>query len=130
MIFRSVHEPLRFFAKRGATNFRTIVRHMHESSRLKAVVWFAASRKGHISKFVKFSSSKRQLSAVSCPCSREKLGLSISLDLFACTDARFMDMFVAPGAVESMQAHKETLEKKAAMLAQCKDEFRTLARQL
>jgi hypothetical protein len=105
---------------------------MHESSRLnvKAVVWIAAPCEGHISKFVKFSVSARQPSAAPCPCSREKLGLAISLELFACTDARFMDMFVAPGAVESMQAHKETLEKKAAMLAQCKDEFRTLARQL
>ncbi len=63
-------------------------------------------------------------------CSRERLGLSLSAELFACTDGVFMDMFVAPGAVEAMRAHRDALQKKAAMLAQCKDDFRTLARQL
>ncbi|GAQ92749.1 Vacuolar sorting protein VPS1 [Klebsormidium nitens] len=94
-------------------------------------VWAAASEHfGRIREVVVHQMVPATLNAgFLTPC-RERLGLSLAAELFACTDGVFMDMFVAPGAVEAMRAHRDALQKKAAMLAQCKDDFRTLARQL
>jgi hypothetical protein len=63
-------------------------------------------------------------------CSRNELGINVQLQLFAVSDEKFLDMFVAPGAIEKLEAERMVLQKRCNTLHTCLAEFRTLARSL
>ncbi|GLJ31047.1 hypothetical protein SUGI_0621300 [Cryptomeria japonica] len=63
------------------------------------------------------------------PC-RDRLVVTLGLELFAVTDETFMDMFVAPGAVDQLQNELQTTQKRHKTLQSCLNEFRNLARVL
>ncbi|XP_071689091.1 dynamin-related protein 5A-like [Rutidosis leptorrhynchoides] len=63
------------------------------------------------------------------PC-RERLMLSLGLDLFGVNDEKFMDMFVAPGAIDILQNERQSLQKRQKMLHSCLTEFKSVARSL
>ena len=60
--------------------------------------------------------------------SRDELAMFLGLELFAVDDGVFMEMFVAPGAMENLQKEQAALEKRCSMLKACLQEFRSLAR--
>ncbi|KAK1416772.1 hypothetical protein QVD17_25888 [Tagetes erecta] len=63
------------------------------------------------------------------PC-RERLMVALELDLFAVKDEKFMDMFVAPGAIDILQSERESLLKRQKMLHACLTEFKSVATSL
>ncbi|KAJ3671000.1 hypothetical protein LUZ60_008426 [Juncus effusus] len=63
------------------------------------------------------------------PC-RERLFLVLGMDLFAVNDEKFMDMFVAPGAIEGIQNERQSLLKRQKTLQSCLNEFKNLSRSL
>ncbi|OWM81415.1 dynamin-related protein 5A [Punica granatum] len=63
------------------------------------------------------------------PC-RERLVVALGLELFAVNDEKFMDMFVAPGAIDVLQSEKQSLQKRQKILQSCLNEFKTVARTL
>ncbi|XP_057531218.1 dynamin-related protein 5A [Amaranthus tricolor] len=63
------------------------------------------------------------------PC-RERLMVSLGMDLFAVNDEKFMDMFVAPGAIDILQNERQSLKKRQKSLQSCLDEFKSVARTL
>ncbi|KAG5235460.1 dynamin-related protein [Salix suchowensis] len=63
------------------------------------------------------------------PC-RDRLVLALGLDLFAVNDEKFMDMFVAPGAIDVLQNERQSLQKRQKILQSCLNEFKSLARAL
>ncbi|KAK1416779.1 hypothetical protein QVD17_25895 [Tagetes erecta] len=63
------------------------------------------------------------------PC-RERLMVALGLDLFAVKDEKFMDMFVAPGAIDILQSERESLLKRQKMLHACLTEFKSVATSL
>ncbi|CAN8288148.1 unnamed protein product [Cochlearia groenlandica] len=60
------------------------------------------------------------------PC-RDRLVVALGLDLFAVNDGKFMDMFVAPGAIDVLQHERQQLQKRQKMLQSCLSEFKTVA---
>lgn len=56
--------------------------------------------------------------------------VALGLDLFAVNDEIFMDMFVAPGAVDVLQTERLSLHKRQKILHSCLTEFKTIARAL
>lgn len=56
--------------------------------------------------------------------------VALGLDLFAVNDDKFMDMFVAPGAIDVLQNERQKLQKRQKMLQSCLTEFKTVARSL
>ncbi|XP_020106035.1 dynamin-related protein 5A [Ananas comosus] len=63
------------------------------------------------------------------PC-RERLFLALGLDLFAVSDEKFMDMFVAPGAIDVLQSEYQSLHKRQKILQSCLSEFKNISRAL
>ncbi|KAE9616993.1 putative dynamin GTPase [Lupinus albus] len=63
------------------------------------------------------------------PC-RDRLVVALGLDLFAVSDDKFMDMFVAPGAIDLLQNERELLMKRQKTLHSCLNEFKNIARAL
>ena len=60
-------------------------------------------------------------------CSRERLFLALSFELFAFKDDKFMNMFVAPGAVEAIQNERESLLKCQRTFVSCLNEFKNIS---
>ncbi|BBN12118.1 hypothetical protein MPTK1_5g17520 [Marchantia polymorpha subsp. ruderalis] len=58
---------------------------------------------------------------------RDRLAGEVAVELFATTDERFMEMFVAPEALEKLQKERDVLYKHCLTLSNCLEEFRTLA---
>ncbi|KAL2611519.1 hypothetical protein R1flu_023211 [Riccia fluitans] len=58
---------------------------------------------------------------------RDRLAGEVAVELFATTDEKFMQMFIAPGALEKLQNERETLSKHCLTLSTSLEEFRTLA---
>lgn len=56
--------------------------------------------------------------------------MALSLDLFAVTDEKFMDMFVAPGAIDVLHSERQSLHKRQKILQSCLNEFKNIARAL
>lgn len=65
-----------------------------------------------------------------CLCSRDRLVVALGLDLFAVNDEKFMDMFVAPGAIDVLQNEREFLVKRQKILHTCLNEFKNVSRSL
>lgn len=65
-----------------------------------------------------------------CLCSRDRLVVALGLDLFAVNDEKFMDMFVAPGAIDVLQNERVSLVKRQKILHTCLNEFKNVARSL
>ncbi|KAI5420408.1 dynamin-related protein 5A [Lathyrus oleraceus] len=63
------------------------------------------------------------------PC-RDRLVVALGLDLFAVNDEKFMDMFVAPGAIDVLQNEREFLVKRQKILHTCLNEFKNVSRSL
>ncbi|ERN20483.1 dynamin-related protein 5A [Amborella trichopoda] len=63
------------------------------------------------------------------PC-RDRLVVALGLDLFAVTDDKFMDMFVAPGAVDMLHNERQSLHRRQKILQSCLNEFKNVARSL
>ncbi|KAH7844372.1 hypothetical protein Vadar_027279 [Vaccinium darrowii] len=61
---------------------------------------------------------------------RDLLVVALVLDLFAVNDEKFMDMFVAPGAIDILQNEQQSLHKRQKILHSCLKEFKTVARTL
>ncbi|KAK3028418.1 hypothetical protein RJ639_039628 [Escallonia herrerae] len=61
---------------------------------------------------------------------RDRLVVSLGLDLFAVNDEKFMDMFVAPGAIDILQNERVSLQKRQKILHSCLNEFKSVARAL
>lgn len=53
--------------------------------------------------------------------------VELSVDLFAVKDEEFMDMFVAPGAIDILQIERQSLQKRQKILHSCLNEFKTVA---
>lgn len=62
--------------------------------------------------------------------SRDQLAMFLGLELFAVSDTQFMEMFVAPGAIEQIQKEQAALQKRSMTLKACLQEFRNLSRSL
>ncbi|KAL3682881.1 hypothetical protein R1sor_000903 [Riccia sorocarpa] len=58
---------------------------------------------------------------------RDRLAGEVAVELFATTDEKFMQMFIAPGSLEKLQSKRETLSKHCLTLSNSLEEFRTLA---
>ncbi|KAE8677070.1 Dynamin-related protein 5A [Hibiscus syriacus] len=63
------------------------------------------------------------------PC-RDKLVLAVGLDLFAVSDEKFMDMFIALDAIDVLQKERQSLQKRQKILQSCLNEFKNVARAL
>ncbi|KAI4322952.1 hypothetical protein L6164_022598 [Bauhinia variegata] len=63
------------------------------------------------------------------PC-RDRLVVALGLDLFAVSDEKFMDMFVAPGAIDLLQNERESIRKRQKILQSCLNDFKNVARAL
>ncbi|XP_015583690.1 dynamin-related protein 5A isoform X2 [Ricinus communis] len=63
------------------------------------------------------------------PC-RDRLVVALGLDLFAVSDVRFTDMFVAPGAIDMLQTERQSLQKRQKILQSCLNEFKSVAQAL
>ena len=53
--------------------------------------------------------------------------VSLVMDLLAVNDEKFMDMFVAPGAIDILQNERQSLQKRQNSLQSCLDEFKSVA---
>jgi hypothetical protein len=60
-------------------------------------------------------------------CSRERLFLALGFELFAVKDDKFMNMFVAPGAVDAIQNERESLLKRQKTFVSCLNEFKNIS---
>lgn len=56
--------------------------------------------------------------------------VALGLDLFGVKDEKFMDMFVAPGAIDILKNEREVLLKRQKILHSCLTEFKTVAMSL
>ncbi|KAJ0977407.1 hypothetical protein J5N97_012881 [Dioscorea zingiberensis] len=63
------------------------------------------------------------------PC-RNNLFVALGVDLFAVSDDKFMDMFVAPGAIDVLQSERQSLNKRHKILQSCLSEFKNIAHTL
>ncbi|KAF9610593.1 hypothetical protein IFM89_023387 [Coptis chinensis] len=63
------------------------------------------------------------------PC-RDRLVVALGLDMFAVNDEKFMDMFVAPGAIDVLQSERQSLHKRQKILQSCLHEFKNISRAL
>lgn len=63
------------------------------------------------------------------PC-REHLMVALGLDLFAVSDEKFMEMFVAPGTIDALENERLSLQKRQKILLSCLNEFKNVARSL
>ncbi|XVF18827.1 hypothetical protein REPUB_Repub11eG0056500 [Reevesia pubescens] len=63
------------------------------------------------------------------PC-RDRLVVALGLELFAVNDDKFMDMFVAPGAIDVQKNEQQSLQKRQKILQSCLNEFKNVARAL
>ncbi|GFZ07525.1 dynamin related protein 5A [Actinidia rufa] len=64
------------------------------------------------------------------PGNRDRLVVALGLELFGVNDEKFMDMFVAPGAIDILQNEQQSLQKRQKVLHSCLNEFKTVARTL
>ncbi|KAK8938420.1 Dynamin-related protein 5A [Platanthera zijinensis] len=78
---------------------------------------------------VERSASSALNSGFLTPC-RERLMVALGLELFAVTDEKFMDMFVAPGAIDALLSEQQSLQKREKILQSCLIEFKNIARAL
>lgn len=53
--------------------------------------------------------------------------VALGVDLFAVNDEKFMDMFVAPGAIDVLQNERQQLQKRQKILQSCLTEFKTVS---
>ena len=60
-------------------------------------------------------------------CSHERLFIALGFELFAVRDDKFMNMFVAPGAVEAIQNERESLLKCQKTFVSCLNEFKNIS---
>ncbi|KAJ3686934.1 hypothetical protein LUZ61_016098 [Rhynchospora tenuis] len=60
------------------------------------------------------------------PC-RERFFLAVGTELFAVNDEKFMNMFVAPGTIESIQMEQKSLQKRQKILQSCLAEFKQIS---
>lgn len=56
--------------------------------------------------------------------------MALGVELFAVSDDKFMDMFVAPGAIDVLHSEKQSLHKRQKILQSCLSEFKNIARTL
>ncbi|CAI0381978.1 unnamed protein product [Linum tenue] len=63
------------------------------------------------------------------PC-RDELVVTLGLELFAATDDKFMEMFVAPGAIDVLTNERQSLQKRQKILQSCLTEFKTISQTL
>ncbi|XP_051128749.1 dynamin-related protein 5A [Andrographis paniculata] len=61
------------------------------------------------------------------PC-REELMVALGVDLFGVKDEKFMDMFVAPEAMDALENEKQSLQKRQKILHSCLNEFKNVAK--
>jgi hypothetical protein len=63
------------------------------------------------------------------PC-REALPQALSLELFACSDADFLDKFAVAGELETLKQQRVGLASRAAMMSDSQREFEAVAHML
>lgn len=62
--------------------------------------------------------------------SRTEQAIDVQMEVFGVSDDKFLEMFVAPGAIEKLEREYATLQKRSMTLLTCLHEFRTLAHSL
>ena len=61
---------------------------------------------------------------------RTEQAIDIQMEVFGVSDDKFLEMFVAPGAIEQLEQEYAALQKRSTTLLACLHEFRTLAHSL
>lgn len=61
---------------------------------------------------------------------RTQQAIAVQVEVFGVSDDKFLEMFVAPGALEKLEQEYATLKKRSDTLLICLHEFRTLAHSL
>ncbi|KAG0589894.1 hypothetical protein KC19_1G056300 [Ceratodon purpureus] len=61
---------------------------------------------------------------------RTEQAIDVLMEVFGVTDDKFLEMFVAPGAIEKLEREHAILQKRSMTLLTCLHEFRTLAHSL
>jgi len=62
--------------------------------------------------------------------SRTQQAIDVQVEVFGDSDEKFLEMFVAPGAIEKLEQEYMTLKKRNDTLLTCLQEFHTLAHSL
>ncbi|KAF5728300.1 dynamin-related protein 5A isoform X1 [Tripterygium wilfordii] len=103
---------------------------MGTGSAYSEICWSAAQHFARIREvLVERSVTSTLNSGFLTPC-RDRLVLALGLDLFAVNDEKFMDMFVAPGAIDTLHNERMSLQKRQKILQSCLNEFKNIARAL
>ncbi|CAH8382543.1 unnamed protein product [Eruca vesicaria subsp. sativa] len=123
-------EPLRLQNGGGGFLFGNTDNRMKSSSAYSEICSSAAQHFARIREvLVERSVTSTLNSGFLTPC-RDRLVIALGVDLFAVNDEKFMDMFVAPGAIDVLQNERQQLQKRQKILQSCLTEFKTVSRSL
>uniref|UniRef100_M4F941 GED domain-containing protein n=1 Tax=Brassica campestris TaxID=3711 RepID=M4F941_BRACM len=123
-------QPLRIQNGEGGLLFGTTENGMNSSSAYTEICSSAAQHFARIREvLVERSVTSTLNSGFLTPC-RDRLVVALGVDLFAVNDEKFMDMFVAPGAIDVLQNERQQLQKRQKILQSCLTEFKTVSRSL
>ncbi|KAH0850271.1 hypothetical protein HID58_095688 [Brassica napus] len=123
-------QPLRIQNGEGGLLFGTMENGMKSSSAYTEICSSAAQHFARIREvLVERSVTSTLNSGFLTPC-RDRLVVALGVDLFAVNDEKFMDMFVAPGAIDVLQNERQQLQKRQKILQSCLTEFKTVSRSL
>ncbi|CAN6933001.1 unnamed protein product [Brassica oleracea var. botrytis] len=123
-------QPLRIQNGGGGLLFGTTENGMKSSSAYTEICSSAAQHFARIREvLVERSVTSTLNSGFLTPC-RDRLVVALGVDLFAVNDEKFMDMFVAPGAIDMLQNERQQLQKRQKILHSCLTEFKTVSRSL
>ncbi|KAG2328203.1 hypothetical protein Bca52824_010931 [Brassica carinata] len=118
-------QPLRIQNGGGGLLFGTTENGMKSSSAYTEICSSAAQHFARIREvLVERSVTSTLNSGFLTPCG------CTGVDLFAVNDEKFMDMFVAPGAIDMLQNERQQLQKRQKILHSCLTEFKTVSRSL
>ncbi|CDY50514.1 BnaC06g10080D [Brassica napus] len=123
-------QPLRIQNGGGGLLFGTTENGMKSSSAYTEICSSAAQHFARIREvLVERSVTSTLNSGFLTPC-RDRLVVALGVDLFAVNDEKFMDLFVAPGAIDVLQNERQQLQKRQKILHSCLTEFKTVSRSL
>ncbi|CAN6989689.1 unnamed protein product [Brassica rapa subsp. trilocularis] len=124
-------QPLRIQNGEGGLLFGTTENGMKSSSAYTEICSSAAQHFARIREvLVERSVTSTLNSGFLTPGNRDRLVVALGVDLFAVNDEKFMDMFVAPGAIDVLQNERQQLQKRQKILQSCLTEFKTVSRSL
>eukprot|EP00878_Enallax_costatus_P025746 GHUV01027572.1.p1 GENE.GHUV01027572.1~~GHUV01027572.1.p1 ORF type:complete len:414 (+),score=163.76 GHUV01027572.1:164-1405(+) len=92
------------------------------------VITYAERLFGRIRQAVACQAAPTTLKAAFLDPVEVNMSTEIALDLFAKTDAEYMHMFTAAGAMKALQNKRDSLHRRCEGLLKCKNEFQELSR--